>query len=268
MNRDELRQLQNLVREAFFTVHDGWSPDDVLIDDDLNRSFIAACRQRFPEGEEEAFNHSLLNLRRSRKLKKVTTKRRPRSTHEAYLHASQIAARRMEDRYETTIDRVLCNPSRRQEFDRIALDFAPEVAPYWLRKAALYLRKTNRLKPDLIKQATNWVVARPVLSAEQIMADPALVPSHPGIYIISDRKSGYLYIGEAENLNERVLKHLDHSDRKSLAHYFWANGLRDIVAEMHVFDPQSDGRERRNRRAYETDLIRNRAPRFNLAGNS
>ena len=37
-----------VVIEAFRAVRDGWSSDEVLLDDDLNAAFIRYCRQRLP----------------------------------------------------------------------------------------------------------------------------------------------------------------------------------------------------------------------------
>jgi len=85
----------------------------------------------------------------------------------------------------------------------------------------------------------------------------------PGVYLFFDR-SGYLYVGEAANLRSRIRKHLDHSDRKALAHYLWSNGVDNLRVELHAFDPQSDGRLTASRRAYEVSLIQSRKPRFNL----
>jgi excinuclease UvrABC nuclease subunit len=90
-----------------------------------------------------------------------------------------------------------------------------------------------------------------------------LIPRKPGVYLFRD-KSGYLYIGEAGSLRTRVSKHLDHSDRKALAHYFWHEGITDVVVELHVFDPDSAAKKSGARRAYESNLIDKRNPRFNI----
>jgi hypothetical protein len=66
------------------------------------------------------------------------------------------------------------------------------------------------------------------------------------------------------SLRTRVAKHLDHSDRKALAHYFWEEGITDVVVELHAFDPNSDARKTGPRRAYESDMFDKRHPRFNI----
>ena len=87
--------------------------------------------------------------------------------------------------------------------------------------------------------------------------------TNPGIYIFTD-STGYLYIGEAKNLRERLTQHLDQSDRESLANYMKKEQLKDIHIEVHGFDPKSKGSEISARRAYESELIRSRKPKFNI----
>ena len=77
--------------------------------------------------------------------------------------------------------------------------------------------------------------------------------------------TGYLYIGESSSLRHRVTQHLDHSDRKSLAHYLWEKGSRDITVELHVFAKDSPAKDKSRHRAYESELIKSRKPRFNIA---
>jgi GIY-YIG catalytic domain len=176
-----------------------------------------------------------------------------------------LAARQMEDKYSLTIDRVFCHPQYRREFDEITAGIAPGVSNYLLRKAAFKLRKTRKLQPELIKRVADWGRKVESYPADQLIENLELIPRTPGVYIFSDR-SGYLYIGEADSLRVRIAKHLDHSDRKALAHYFWEIGTKDLLVEFHGFDPDSEGKWTPNRRAYESALIRSRRPRFNIQG--
>jgi hypothetical protein len=50
-----------------------------------------------------------------------------------------------------------------------------------------------------------------------------------------------------------------------LARYFRARGIADVTVEWHAFDPDSGARMKPMRRAYESELIRSRRPRLNLA---
>ena len=67
------------------------------------------------------------------------------------------------------------------------------------------------------------------------------------------------------NLRVRLQKHLDQSDRRSLARYFTEHGVGDVSVELHAFAPDSQARVETMRRAYESELIRSRKPRFNVA---
>ncbi len=258
MNHD----VETVVKNAFLKVHEGRSTDDVVIDPDLNARFLVTCEEISPGIDGFDANWKLLNLRKSSSLGKVTTKTE-KLQHKEYQHASQIAARLMEDQFGLTVDRILCDPSRRNEFDVIAESIAPGVSLYRLRKSALGLRKARRLQPEIVKRIADW--GREVLTfdAETLLAIPDLIPRKPGVYLLRDQ-SGYLYIGEAGSLRTRVVKHLDHSDRKALAHYFWQQGITGVTVELHAFDPNSDARKTTARRAYESDLIDKRDPRFNI----
>jgi hypothetical protein len=255
--------LREVIRRCFFETHAGHSTDDVVIDDELNRAFVAACLRECPSGSPFQFNWELYNLRKqSPGIGKVATVRR-RDDHDDYLHASEIAARHLEDQHGTTVDRVLCDPTLRLEFDQVARSVTPDVEAYLLRKAALKLRKNRQLKPELVKRVTDWAAGVTTHPAEELRANPERIPRGPGIYIFRDA-SGYLYIGEAGNLRGRVEKHLDHSDRKALARYLWEMGVQGIAVELHAFREDSDGGKAACRKAYESELIRSRKPRFNI----
>lgn len=255
--------LAGAVRDAFAAVHDGWSPDEVLVRDDLNAAFVARCRKSQPDADETDINWMLLNLRKAGQLPDAATKQ-VTLHHEDYAHAAEIAARQLYDKYQLSIDRILCDPKLRLEFDRIAHGVTPDVPAYELRKAALALRKARQLRPELVARVAAWNRQVLTLSAKQVLADPRQIPNTPGIYIFRDA-SGYLYIGESEDLRARVTKHLDHSDRKSLARYLWQQGSDGVTVELHAFDPDSNLRNKEMRRALESELIRSRQPRFNIA---
>lgn len=261
---EETRKLKDVVRLSFADVYDGWSSDEVLLQDELNAAFIAACVKRLPEGRAFDFNWTLLNLRKAGQLTDLKSTKRKVTDPDEYLHAAEIAARFVEDKYQVNTDRIICEPKLRAEFDEIARKIAPDISSYQLRKASFTLRKSWRLQPELVSRVATWNKEVVELAGSKIVADDKLVPSKPGVYIIRD-KSGYLYIGESSNLRDRVNRHLDESDRKSLAAYLNEQGVKSIVVEIHAFDADSDARLKPMRRAYESDLIRSRKPRFNLA---
>ena len=259
----EDRELADTVQQAFREIHEGWSCDEVILKDSLNAAFIQRCRQSLPDVEETHLNRALLNLRKAGKLDVKATKR-VSIRHDDYIHAAEIAARFMYDKYRLTTDGVMCDPQRRSEFDAAAQAVAPDVPAYRLRKAAFSLRKARKLRPELVTRVADWDRQIVSLSAKKIVSNAEIVPTNPGVYIFRDA-SGYLYIGESANLRTRVAKHLDQSDRKSVAHYLWKKGMENVTVELHAFDPESNARRKEMRRAYESELIRSRKPRFNIA---
>jgi len=202
-----------IVESAFRTIHDGASTDDVVIDDRLNEQFLNICRTLAPDVPASEFNWLLLNLRKSSSLGPVVSRPGKRLYHGAYGHAAEIAARYVEDKYGKSVDRILCDPSLRSEFDSVALEVAPDIEPYALRKAALWLRKKRKLRPELVKRVADWGTCVEKFSAKVLLDNLDLIPRKPGVYLFFD-KSGYLYIGEASNLRVRVPSHLDHSESK------------------------------------------------------
>lgn len=255
-------EIREVVKKAFLKVHRGHSVDDIVLCPQLNAQFIGECHHSNTVFTEQQLNWSLFNLRKSASLGKVCSIR-DRLRHGEYEHASQIAARILEDKNQLTIDRILCDPESRDEFDRIAQGIAGDVSLYRLRKAALALRKARRLRPELIKRIVEWDKVVHEFKAADLLSNIKQIPRKPGVYIFRDL-TGYLYIGEAQDLHSRIRKHLDHSDRKSLAHYFWNEGFEELTIELHAFGENTGGKLRPNRAAYESELIATRCPRFNI----
>src|SRR6516225_9586945 len=106
MNREEKARLKEVVKSAFLKVHGKRSTDDVIIDDDLNKRFIASCQTELPDVSPDVFNWCLYNLRKASGIGPVTEGRK-KQRHDSYLHAAEIAARFMEDKYKLNTDRVL-----------------------------------------------------------------------------------------------------------------------------------------------------------------
>lgn len=257
---DSLNDVRRAAAQAFQKMHSGRSVDDVVIDNALNEAFLRECANILPKTNPAELNWALMNLRKSGGLGSVTTKCLQQDPTD-YLHAAEIAARSVEDRLDSTIDRIFCSPVDRCSFDEIATSIAPDVSTYQLRKA-VGLRKKRQLKPELIKRIADWNTRVVSHTASDLYADKKLIPTNPGVYLFRDN-SGYLYIGEAESLRPRVWRHLDHSDRKALCHYLFENGIEELSVDLHVFDGDSKGRLVKYRRAYESDLIAARKPRFN-----
>ena len=95
---------------------------------------------------------------------------------------------------------------------------ADDIEPYLLRKAALGLRKARRLRPEWVVRVADWGRQVATYSLSELRASPDKVLAQPGVYLFYD-STGYLYIGEAANLRQRLQQHLANSDRPSLADY-------------------------------------------------
>jgi len=300
--RAESKELAAVVQAAFLESHDGWSSDEVLLQAQLNKKFQSACLRRLKAvrtdtgsnsatsksatsdpishaihtGDSdtpslsvqsdtdlaERFNWTLLNLRKAGKLSATISKRR-HDQHTAYRHLAEIVARSVQDLFKVNTDRIMCNPAMRAAFDKLARQTAPDVDPYLMRKAAFGLRKARRLRPELVLRVADWDRKITTHRADQLAKAPKLVPPAPGIYIFRDA-TGYLYIGEAINLQRRLKQHLDESDRRSLAQYIRTQSNADVMIEIHAFPKDSRAKEVAVRRAYESELIASRNPRFNV----
>jgi predicted GIY-YIG superfamily endonuclease len=254
--------LKDVVREAFRATHDGWSVDEVLIRDDVNQAFVWRCREKLPDAAEKDLNWTLLNLRKAGKLGIAATRFNDES-YDGVLHLAEIVARSMQDKHKVSSDAVMADPELRREFDVLARGIDPAADAYQVRKSALRLRKARELRPELITRIADWDREVREFAAAQVAADLTLIPERPGIYLFRD-KSGYLYIGEALDVRERLKSHLDESDRKSLANYLREQGVESISIEIHSFPADSRMKDVTVRRAYESELIRSREPRFNV----
>ena len=90
--------------------------------------------------------------------------------------------------------------------------------------------------------------------------DVQKLPSSQGVYIFYSPTAA-LYVGETANLRKRIAKHVEHSDNKNLARWFWENGFHRIHLEVHVLPKDTAARVRL---AIESELIRSRKPIFNV----
>lgn len=260
----ELSAFEQIVVDAFAETHQGWSSDEVILQDKLNESFLASARGRMGTAgiakTDAQVNWKLLSLRKAGKLK-IPTTQRARANSADVSHIAEMAMRTMLDRYSISSDHVMSDPEKRAEFDKSVREINSDVDVYDVRKAAFQLRKTRQLKPELIARIADWGREIKTYSIQQMKAKPEEVPAKPGIYIFRD-KTGYLYIGQTEDLQKRLQEHLDESHNLSLASYLKEH--EELQVEIHAFDPKSRAREVRVRRAYESELIASRKPRFNV----
>jgi hypothetical protein len=257
-----------VIRDAFVANCDGYSTDELLVRDDLRKSFVrdVADRLRIPVDEtlERTALLKLLGLRKAGKLNHNATRRAPRSD-EAAFPIAEIASRAVMDRHRVTTDTMLADPRLLAELQSEAEKISADVDPYSIRKSVLSLRKRRQLKPELVLKVVDWprnVQSMRLSTLRQQLAD-GRISSSPGVYLFRD-ETGYLYIGEADNLARRLAQHASESDRVSLAQYIAENNADRITVELHVFPKDSPANRVTARRAYESELIRSREPKFNV----
>lgn len=258
--------LDASIKKAFDSSSDGWSVDEVLLHDDRRNSFIEACRSLpgiSSDISDKQLFERLIQIRKAGKLGAQSTQR-SHSDVDAWLPVAEIASRRMMDEYQANVDQWLVDPDLLVKFDHIASQIVADADRYEVRKAALKLRKSRRLKPELMSRVTDWKRDIKTFTVEEASSDLSQIPTNAGVYIFRD-KTGYLYIGQSNNLRTRLTKHLDESDRKSLCNYLKSNDEKGITIELHVFAKDSPAADTVAREAYESDLIRTRKPRLNLA---
>lgn len=262
-SRDSTKR--QLIVDSFAASHQGYSVDEVIIDDARRDRFLDAAKQHGIDGTEAEILSALIRVRKSGRLGVKTTKR-GRRIDEQVLPAAEIAIRVVTDRHRVSSDHVLIDPDLRDEFDREVQKVLPGVAGYDARKAALQLRKRRMLRPELVLRVADWQRQIKTYSLSELERDFLSNPlaELPGVYLFRHADQGYLYIGEAKRLGDRLATHLDKSDRRSLAEFLSQNDRSQITVEIHAFPTNSPAARVSVRRAYESELIRSRSPKFNV----
>ena len=262
---EKISARDDLLIATFKQTSSGWSCDEVIIQDELNQEFLTAAQDNFAAVGisgilDAAFNWRLLTLRKAGKLKVTTTRRAKRSQTQVDALA-EVAMRSVIDKTKHSTDRIMVDPELRNQFDAAVHALDADASLYEARKAAFRLRKTRRLQPELISRVADWGRKVQVFHIEDLRENIKLIDPHPGVYVFRDQ-TGYLYIGQAKDLRARLADHFDQSHNVALASYL--RSAKSATIELHSFDPKSRAKEVRVRRAYESELIRSRKPKFNV----
>jgi predicted GIY-YIG superfamily endonuclease len=260
---DESTIDEKKVAEIFRATHDGWSVDEVLLDDDRRDAFLKACSAAGIQADEKQLLETLVHVRKSGKLNAKSTKSN-RQQFDDELVAAEIAARRLHDEHGVHVDQVLVDPELRKKFDEVATSIMPDAKAYVLRKAALKLRKARQLKPELVLRVTDWKKDIVEMSVAEATEKLSTLSTRPAVYIFRD-STGYLYIGQTNNMRERMTKHLIESDRKALTEYLLKHSTSELRLELHIFQKGSPAEDTTVREAYESEMIRSRNPKLNVA---
>ncbi len=257
MNPTTSSPLDETLRKAFQLACDGYSPDRVVVDPEMNARFLSECASLSLTQPPTHLNRALLNLRKRGALRGLRSARTSFSDEDDYRFAAEMAARHLERREGQSLDRIMCDPSLVAEFDALAVAIAPGFSVLQYRWAALNLRKARRMQPELLVQVVPPTAVH-VFRIQDLVASE--LPSKQGLYFFYT-PSHPLYIGETHSLRNRLEKHLDHSDNKALARWIWEFGMSELFLEVQVF---ADDVSQRVRKALEAEMIRSRKPLFNV----
>jgi len=255
------------ITAAMRTVSAGYSVDEIVIDDQRRERFLSAIDPQWQSVDEDWQRDTLLrllSLRKAGKIDSKATQRGPAAAPEL-AHIAEIAARSVLDQHPVSTDTLLCDPRLRRQLQAAATRLAGNPDAYSIRKHLLRLRKTRQLRPELVQRVADWDRTIDSLSVDQLIQalGAGEISTGPGVYLFYD-PTGYLYIGEAANLKARLLQHTSQSDRVTLNEYLHSGAEGSITVELHTFGDRSPAKELTIRRAYESELIRSRQPRFNI----
>ncbi len=268
----------DMIIAAMRQAGDGYSVDEIVIDDQRRERFLAAINPEWQSLGDDWHRDTLLRLMSLRKAGKIEVKatKRGRTAAPELAHVAEIAARSVLDQYPVSTDTLLCDPRLRHQLQIAATGIVhqavavevPAAQPpdgYSIRKHLLRLRKTRQLRPELVQRVADWDRTIASFTVDELTAalDAGAISTGAGVYLFYD-PTGYLYIGEAANLKTRLLQHTSQSDRVTLDQYLRSGSKVSITIELHTFGEQSPANDLSIRRAYESELIRTRQPRFNI----
>jgi hypothetical protein len=187
------------IRRAFEAVREGFSPDRVVADPRLNREFLSQCEAFGIDDVPFNLNWTLLNLRKSGQLVGLRSKKSVVHDQWRYAFASEMAATSIYYRQQVSVDRVICDPERVKEFDRLAKALAPGFSTFEYRWAALNIRKKGSSVGGQSKRRVGrltWSDRLPFPHIQQ-------VPHIKGIYTLHEDNTA-LYISNSEDLRESM----------------------------------------------------------------
>ena len=246
---------QQALLAAFRQTYDGYSVDRVVVDPELNASFLAACRKQGLPGDARSWNWSLFGMRKAGAFADLPTTERTELDWEAcdpYLFASEIAWGQMiEQEGCESLDAILCDPDLAARFDKLAKRWAPGYNSLEYRWAALKLRKSSMRVRSRAKELMDAHLS-PVATLDK--KGKQSVPDAPGVYIVFGDKSKPLYAGEANNLRDRVKLHLGPETKEQ-----WKNLSSSLTAKFFSTDCDYS-----TRLAYQWRLVSQHRPQLNL----
>lgn len=202
-------ETEQAVIASYQEVGNGYPADYLLCDSDMNKEFVALCRQRCGKGHAFIWNQLLLRLRKSGKLPHAQ-KRPPQISQQemdTFGFASEVAWRLLAIDYRRTLDEILCAPEFAEEFDRLAREFGPtdiEVASRDFRRAAVSIRKRSKNARTAAERFSDWYGGRRKKLTHTPLDDTLNAKFEiPGVYVLCADGHG-IYTGESQNIRARI----------------------------------------------------------------
>ena len=194
--------------DAYKTTHQGFSFDYMLADVMLNNAFLDACKKNGLPGDPRDWNCALLRIRKAGKLPRLEKQTRRHSVSaidmDFYSFASEVVMQQLSVEFCTTLDGILCDPKLAARFDELAQVFSPGYSSFQYRWAALALRKRAKLAKKLAQGTFHEWLNRRLPPRKQISECNWSKYNCPGVYLLNDPSSQWLYVGETVNLERRI----------------------------------------------------------------
>jgi hypothetical protein len=206
-----LPPAEELVVQAFAEVRDGRSSEYVVCAPDYERRYHDRLKELGLRLTPADANLMLWNARRSRRLTHLPASRpyspaKELASYEfvcewAYRHLIASLRQAGHGYRSTTLERILCIPEWREQFDELVARIKPGFSPLDYRWVAMRVRKRSGEKR----------VATPSLFDEMVPATEAArkLPDSPGAYLIRSAAGEQLYTGWAPNLREQANRLVD-----------------------------------------------------------
>jgi len=221
-----------LIAQSYLEVRNGFSIDRVIADPDLNRRYLRRCRELGLAGTDFDLNWKLLTGRKSGFLTDMPRPNYTAPRRDEFEFSSEMAIRYVQEQVyirehrHISLDKILCDPDLAAEFDQIAAKIAPGFTPLDYRWVALvdrkrawkhYGGKAQRIKfPDFhFLGPTNSVRV-------------SGLPADPGMYFFRSEDQP-LFIGETDNLRQRIGKHFDSSAQLGIPDWLYDSRAKTIT---------------------------------------
>jgi len=253
------------IAQAYLEVRDGYSIDRVVADPDLDRRFLRRCRELGLAGTDFELNWRLFNGRKNNWLTDLPkTKNYTPSPKDEFEFSSEIAIRHVQeqvkarDRQQVSLDKIICDPDLAAEFDKIAARLAPGFSPLDYRWVALGVRKAAGRYASKAKEAKVLSFANFVST---LSVKASSIPTDQGVYLFRCEDES-LFVGETDNLRQRIERHFDTSESLGLPDWLYDRGSR-VINLSFVPTPEVSPTERK---IIELGTVHRLTPCFNYLG--